>query len=145
MIGRFEQMVDELNTPSNFQNDWYGWVIHHVAHFGLGAITAKAVADFFFFVDSLALLLLLVCVFVLFYIGIKSLLNSPEKVYLNKQTHLNDISPFQAIKIGFITNILNPKATLFFLSLFTLVIGPDISNLSMIIISMKRIKLVSKN
>ena len=35
------------------------------------------------------------------------------------------ISPFEAIKIGFLTNILNPKVTLFFLSLFTLIIIPQ--------------------
>lgn len=71
----------------------------------------------------------------LFYIGIKSLLNPPEKVSIENQSHLDDITPFKAIKIGFITNVLNPKATLFFLSLFTLAIGPDISNFSMFIIS----------
>jgi threonine/homoserine/homoserine lactone efflux protein len=36
-----------------------------------------------------------------------------------------DISSWRAVKIGFLTNILNPKTTLFFLSLFTLVISPE--------------------
>ena len=34
-------------------------------------------------------------------------------------------SRYQAFKTGFLTNVLNPKATLFFLSLFTLVISND--------------------
>lgn len=35
----------------------------------------------------------------------------------------SELSPTQAIRIGFLTNALNPKATLFFLSLFTQVIS----------------------
>ncbi|WP_020675096.1 LysE family transporter [Geopsychrobacter electrodiphilus] len=34
-------------------------------------------------------------------------------------------SASQALRIGFLTNLLNPKATLFFLSLFSLVISPQ--------------------
>lgn len=34
-----------------------------------------------------------------------------------------DLARLKAFRIGFLTNVLNPKATLFFLSLFTLVIG----------------------
>ena len=37
----------------------------------------------------------------------------------------SDLTDFQAFKTGFLTNVLNPKATLFFLSLFTLVISND--------------------
>ncbi len=36
-----------------------------------------------------------------------------------------DITPFQAVKSGYLTNLLNPKATLFMLSIFTLVITPE--------------------
>ena len=35
-----------------------------------------------------------------------------------------DISVFSAVRLGFFTNVLNPKATLFFLALFTQVINP---------------------
>jgi threonine/homoserine/homoserine lactone efflux protein len=35
--------------------------------------------------------------------------------------------------MGFLTNLLNPKATLFFLSLFTIIIGPEVK-LSVIIL-----------
>lgn len=37
-----------------------------------------------------------------------------------------DLSAIQAVRSGFLTNVLNPKVTLFFLSLFTLVITPDV-------------------
>ncbi len=35
-----------------------------------------------------------------------------------------DLSPWTAVRMGFLTNALNPKATLFFLSLFTQVVDP---------------------
>ncbi|HSX01554.1 MAG TPA: LysE family transporter, partial [Candidatus Saccharimonas sp.] len=38
--------------------------------------------------------------------------------------HQPDLPAFTAIRLGFLTNILNPKATLFFLALFTQVIQP---------------------
>jgi len=36
------------------------------------------------------------------------------------------ITNFEAVKMGFLTNLLNPKVSLFFLSLFTFVVSPDI-------------------
>jgi len=62
----------------------------------------------------------------LIYIGIKSLRAKPSKV-LNDQVEekKRDLTKLQAIRSGFITNATNPKATLFFLSLFTLVIQPS--------------------
>ena len=59
----------------------------------------------------------------LIYIGVRSLLSRPhsseqEQVEINRQ----ELSRLQAIRLGFLTNVLNPKATLFFLSLFTQVI-----------------------
>lgn len=45
------------------------------------------------------------------------------------------ISRLKAFRIGFLTNVLNPKATLFFLSLFTIVIKPDVDKMVFGIIS----------
>ncbi|MBO3277756.1 LysE family translocator [Pseudomonas schmalbachii] len=60
----------------------------------------------------------------LFYIGIKALRARPvaggeEQVYVEQER-----SARGAFVSGFVTNGLNPKATLFFLSLFTVVINP---------------------
>ncbi len=60
----------------------------------------------------------------LVYIGLKSVLSKSSKIELGEQHKKEDITHFAAIRIGFLTNVLNPKATLFFLSLFTLVISP---------------------
>lgn len=61
----------------------------------------------------------------LIYIGIKSLFSKSSEIKIEEQEKKTDIKPFSAVKIGFLTNVLNPKATLFFLSLFTLVISPS--------------------
>lgn len=61
----------------------------------------------------------------LIYIGYKSLTSKSSKLQLDTEEHKKDISPLKAMQIGFLTNVLNPKATLFFLSLFTLVISPE--------------------
>lgn len=61
----------------------------------------------------------------LIYIGFKSLTSKPSNLSVESEGHKSDISPLQAIRTGFITNVTNPKATLFFLSLFTLVISPQ--------------------
>ena len=46
------------------------------------------------------------------------------QVSRNATDNKNEISKFAAIRMGFLTNVLNPKATLFFLALFTQVIDP---------------------
>lgn len=61
----------------------------------------------------------------LIYIGYKSLKAQPKtqdegSVVVSEHT----LTPKQSIKVGFLTNALNPKATLFFLALFTQVISP---------------------
>lgn len=64
----------------------------------------------------------------LIYIGCKALLSKGYEgpVPGNRNTEKkNDISIFQAIGNGFLTNLLNPKATMYFLALFTQVIDPD--------------------
>ncbi len=60
----------------------------------------------------------------LIYIGYKSLTSKSSKVDIKTQSQKKDISKLAAIKIGFITNVTNPKATLFFLSLFTIIVTP---------------------
>lgn len=71
----------------------------------------------------------------LLYIGILSFISKPKDISVQDNTHLQDISTLKAIRIGFLTNVLNPKATLFFLSLFTLVIKPDTADSTLLIIS----------
>lgn len=61
----------------------------------------------------------------LIYIGIKSILSKSSKISIGEHHKRADISPWKAVRIGFLTNVLNPKATIFFLSLFTLVLSPD--------------------
>jgi len=61
----------------------------------------------------------------LFYIGYKSLTSKSSNHLTNPDTKQEDISRIAAIRMGFLTNATNPKVTLFFLSLFTLVINPD--------------------
>ena len=62
----------------------------------------------------------------LVYIGFISITAKNERVASDLVlSPASDLTVFQAIKMGFLTNVLNPKATLFFLSLFTLVIKPS--------------------
>ena len=61
----------------------------------------------------------------LIYIGIKSLRSKSSKIEIGEHAQKSDISTLSAIRMGFLTNVLNPKATLLFLSLFTFVISPE--------------------
>lgn len=64
----------------------------------------------------------------LIYIGIKSLRSKRQnKPELFEGLKTKDITVYQAMRIGFLTNALNPKATMFFLALFTQVINPNTS------------------
>ena len=61
----------------------------------------------------------------LIFIGAKSILSQSSKIDVGEEHKKQDISALAAVRSGFLTNALNPKATLFMLSLFTLVISPD--------------------
>jgi RhtB (resistance to homoserine/threonine) family protein len=60
----------------------------------------------------------------LIYIGIKELLNQKPHAEDNFYTEKYTISGLSAFRQGLLCNMLNPKAALFFLGLFTLVISP---------------------
>lgn len=59
----------------------------------------------------------------LIYLGLSSFLAKGSKIDLTEERAGTDLPRLKAFQMGFLTNVLNPKATLFFLSLFTLVIG----------------------
>ncbi len=63
----------------------------------------------------------------LIYIWVSAMLAKGGKVEVKAMENKKMMTPLQAVRNGFLTNVLNPKATLFFLSLFTLVISPDTS------------------
>lgn len=60
----------------------------------------------------------------LIYIGIQSLRSSRTRKLNHFEHSCQDLTPFKAVISGFLTNVLNPKASLFFLALFTQVINP---------------------
>lgn len=60
----------------------------------------------------------------LIYIGYKSLKAKPHNLTVKGFERKDSLDKIVAVKMGFLTNVLNPKATLFFLSLFTQVINP---------------------
>ena len=61
----------------------------------------------------------------LLFLGYKLLKTKKENLSEEKEAEKFFITPFAAIKEGFLTNALNPKVTLFFLSIFTQVISPE--------------------
>lgn len=94
-------------------------ILVHVSYslVGIGLLISKSIL-LFNFIKFLGAAYLI-------YIGYKSLFSKSSRIKLQSQIHKTDISKFSAVRIGFITNATNPKATLFFLSLFTLVINPE--------------------
>jgi len=63
----------------------------------------------------------------LIYLGISSLFLKNTKIELTTDQNSHQIKWYTATKMGLLTNLLNPKASLFFLSLFTIVVGPGVS------------------
>jgi len=63
------------------------------------------------------------------------LAKNSQKADILTQVQQKPISNFTAFKIGFLTNVLNPKVTIF-LSLFTMILSPDIPLSIVIIISL---------
>jgi RhtB (resistance to homoserine/threonine) family protein len=60
----------------------------------------------------------------LIYIGIKGLLAKNEQTQVTKSNSHKTLSPLRAFRQGFLCNALNPKAVMFFLALFTIVVKP---------------------
>ncbi len=92
----------------------------HVAYslLGIGLIVSQSIVLFNLFKWLAAGYLL--------YLGWRALRARPMNLDVTDETHARaGRSAWQAFAVGFVTNGLNPKATLFFLSLFTVVISPD--------------------
>ena len=69
----------------------------------------------------------------LIYLGISSFRSGVSRLEMAESLSGPDLTRWQAFKMGFLTNVLNPKATLFFLSMFTFVIG-DTTPVSVILL-----------
>jgi RhtB (resistance to homoserine/threonine) family protein len=64
----------------------------------------------------------------LIYVGIKSLqTRKRQNDAIEEQESPSKVAPLAAFRMGFLTCLLNPKVTLFFLALFTQIIHPDTS------------------
>jgi len=61
----------------------------------------------------------------LVYIGFQCLKSQPQKQSSDGVVKQRDLPALEAIRMGFLTNVLNPKVTLFMFGLFTQVIHPD--------------------
>ena len=59
----------------------------------------------------------------LIYLGVSSFMAKGSRIDLAEERTGTDLTRLKAFRMGFLTNVLNPKATMFLLSLFTLVIG----------------------
>ena len=98
-------------------------IMVHVAYslVGLGLIISRSII-LFNVIKILGALYLL-------YIGYMSIRAKPqvtsEESSIAAEETAQDIGKWKAIRLGFLTNILNPKATLFFLSIFSLAISPS--------------------
>lgn len=88
-------------------------ILVHLAYIllGLGVVISKTVWLFALFKYLGAAYLM--------YIGIKGLLAKKQTTNYDGAHSLQEISPFKAINTGFLTNVLNPKAMFFFLSLIS--------------------------
>ncbi|MBS0272309.1 MAG: LysE family transporter [Proteobacteria bacterium] len=93
-------------------------ILVHVAYtlLGLGLVIAKT-PWLLFTVKCLGAVYLL-------YIGFKALRAKKAQSLVGTLHHKPDISPLSAICSGFLTNALNPKCMLFFVSLFSVVVDP---------------------
>lgn len=63
----------------------------------------------------------------LIYIGIKSLFAKDSVTQLSQQKNNETMSAYQGFMQGFLCNLLNPKAIMFILAFFTLIISPSSS------------------
>ncbi len=62
----------------------------------------------------------------LFYVGYKALKSKGFEGEVDAENKQLVMSDYMALRSGFITNLFNPKATMFFLALFTQVMNPNV-------------------
>lgn len=92
---------------------------------GLGFVISQSILLFSIFKYAGAAYLL--------YIGVKSLLSTKAVIDVSEAKKAEqDLTPWQAVKSGFLTNVLNPKATLFMLSMFTVVMPADAPTVALV-------------
>lgn len=73
----------------------------------------------------------------LIFLGVKALFSkSDSKLDFTVSETQKTLKPWQAWRDGFMTNLLNPKATLYFLGFFSVVIPPDLAPMNLVIISL---------
>jgi len=114
------QSIVSGRTPALWTSIGIGsGIMVHVAYclLGLGLIISQSIMLFN--------LIKLVGACYLLYIGWKSLRANPTTINTDADSSIPVPGASQALRIGFLTNALNPKATLFFLSLFSVVINPE--------------------
>jgi len=92
-------------------------ILVHVSYtlLGLGVIIKES-AWFFLIIKYAGAAYLL-------YIGYKGLKAKKANITAENVQQARDISPFSAVLSGFLTNALNPKCMLFFISLFSMIIS----------------------
>ena len=59
------------------------------------------------------------------YMGVKTLVGKVKELDVQSDKKAKPMGTFKAIQTGFVTNALNPKASLFFLSIFSIIIPPE--------------------
>ena len=73
----------------------------------------------------------------LIYLGAKALLShSDSKLEVDFEPTQQKLSAFKAWQNCFLTNLLNPKATLYFLGFFSVVIPPDLAMIHLLVITL---------
>ncbi|MCQ4262453.1 lysine transporter LysE [Stutzerimonas stutzeri] len=121
----FAVVVRESVTQGRRTGSWTALgvgcgIFVHVAYslLGIGLIVSQSIVLFNLFKWLAAGYLL--------YLGWRALRARPMSLDVADDPSMRvGRSAWQAFAVGFVTNGLNPKATLFFLSLFTVVISPD--------------------
>ena len=87
--------------------------------FGLAAIISKSP-------DAL-LVIQLIGGSYLIYLGINGLRSKPFRTSSDAAPGDSEVTDFQIFRTGFICDLLNPKAPIYYVSLFTFILSPDIS------------------
>jgi threonine/homoserine/homoserine lactone efflux protein len=73
--------------------------------------------------------------FYLVFIGLQSITSKSQSIQIVASKEKQRITGFQGFKMGFLTNVLNPKASLFFLSLFTFILKGSPDKTTLVVIS----------